>query len=643
MNMGRVCGLLVLLVMSWFPPVLSAADRPNILWITIEDMSSSLVFGDGVARTPAIDGLAREGVRYRNAFASAPVCSPARACLITGVHATSMGNAPLRCQMPLPREFRGYAARLRDAGYFTTNNVKTDYNIAGEAAFIKDCWDQCSAQAHWRARKPGQPFMSVFNLMQTHQSRINVDSWDSFEQMARANLRPEERTDPAKVLIPPYYPDTPMVRRTLARTSDCISAVDKHVARILRELEQDGLAEDTVVFFYGDNGTGLPRGKRTLYDSGLRVPLIIRFPKKYQHLAPAGPGGSADRLVSFVDFAPTVLSLAGLEIPTHMQGTAFLGKAAGAPREYVYGARDRVDEAYDLSRSVSDGRWLYIRNYFPHISHLQPEGYSDQADIRRELRELASQGKLNEVQLTYAGARKPLEELFDCQADPHNVTNLADRPEQAQRVRGMRLALRNLIRSTRDVNFVPEEQLRVQSKGRTPYEFARDSKSYNLEDILAAAELVGQKDALNQQLDLLRSDNPTVRYWAAVGMRAARLLHRESIDPAALARCQQALTTTLKDESASVRIEAAAALLADTDSAEALAVLTTALKDQNLEAALHAARTLQLLGSRAGEALADMQAALVASRTSRDPDHALYFRFALEPAIGGLGGKVPPR
>ena len=331
-------------------PSPAPVGRPNVLWITAEDISPDLgCYGDAYAATPNIDRLAREGVRYTHAFATAPVCSPARSCLITGLYATSLGTQHLRSLFPIPDEFQGYPAYLRKAGYYCTNNEKTDYNTANERAIIAASWDESSGRAHWRKRPAGQPFFSVFNLMVSHQSRASVWSFEQFEAMISKVLTPAERHDPDRAPVPPYYPDTPTVRRTLARYYDCVTAMDKEVGRILDELAADGLAEDTVVFFYGDNGRGLPRGKRTLYDTGLHEPFIIRFPQKYQHLAPAAPGQTTDRLVSFVDFAATVLSLTGLQPPPYMQGVAFLGPHAGPPREVVYGARDRVDEAYDLS------------------------------------------------------------------------------------------------------------------------------------------------------------------------------------------------------------------------------------------------------------------------------------------------------
>ena len=371
-------------------PIAVAGERPNILWITTEDMSPNLgCYGDPNARTPNIDALAKRSVRYTHAFASAPVCSPARSCLITGMYATSLGTQRLRSQFPIPKEVRGFSAYLRDTGYYCSNNVKTDYNIRDEAAFIKDAWDESSVTAHWKNRKTNQPFFAVFNSTTTHQTRTGVWPHEQFEKEVASKLTTEERHDPAKLTLPPYYPDTPLARKAWARYHDCITAMDKEVGALLNELETAGAAQNTIVFFFSDHGMGMPRGKRTLQDSGMQVPLLIYFPEKWKHLAPAQAGVTTDRLVSFVDFAPTVLSLLGIEAPNYMQGSAFLGAAAAKAREYTFGARDRVDEAFDVARSARGSRWLYIRNYMPHLSWMQPEGFSDNLDFRREFKLLA--------------------------------------------------------------------------------------------------------------------------------------------------------------------------------------------------------------------------------------------------------------
>jgi len=497
------------------PAAAAGGDRPNILWITAEDLSPALgCYGDAYARTPNLDRLAAEGVRYTNAFATAPVCSPARSCLITGVFASSLGTMHLRSAFPIPDRIRAWPAALREAGYYTTNNVKTDYNTADEPRLIREAWDDCSANAHWRGRKDGRPFFAVFNHMVSHQSRSMVWPYEQFKKEVQSHLAPEEIHDPAGAPVPPYYPDTPTIRRTVARFYDCVTVLDKQVGRLLEQLQEDGLADDTIVFFYGDHGNGMPRHKRAVLDTGMKVPLLVRFPKKYRHLAPAEPGGTVDRLVSFVDFPAAVLSLVGLPIPDYMQGAAFLGSAAAEPRRYVHGHRDRVDEAYDCCRSVRDERYLYIRNYMPHLSYHQPSAWPGQGEIRGEISRVAETGNLTPPQRHYAGPTKPAEELYDCRADPLNLANLVGDPKHEKVLRRLRAEHKRWVMESRDVGFLPECEIWRRSRGATPYEMARDEEAYPLETILAAADLVGRGAAKRGALVAnLGAVDPAVRFW----------------------------------------------------------------------------------------------------------------------------------
>jgi N-sulfoglucosamine sulfohydrolase len=615
-------------------------DRPNILWITCEDMSPRLgCYGDKFAITPNIDALARQSVRYTRAFATAPACSPSRACLITGMYATSLGNPHLRTEITIPPSIKSYALHFREAGYFTSNNVKTDYNLRNEPAFNAAAWNQCDKDAHWRGSAKGDSFFSVFNLTETHQSRTNVWPWEEFEKQIGSRLSQGTRAHPDDVPLPPYYPDTPLARRTMARLYDCIQAMDDRVGQILRQLEEDDLAANTIVFFYSDHGDGVPRGKRTLYDSGLHVPLLIRFPEKWQHLAPGKPGTISDRMVSFVDFAPTVLSLAGLPVPKHMQGVPFLGKAAGPARNAVFGARDRVDEAFELSRSVRDGRWLYIRNYLPHISWMQPEGYSDHGDFRRELVELAGRGKLSGGPQTYTAPRKATEELYDTEADPHQLRNLAGIPEHAARVRGMGERLRSWILETRDLGFIPEAVLWEIKSDLSPMEFAADPQRYPLAKILAAAEMIGSTAPASEIHTLITDPEPAVRYWGAIAFQSQANLGELE---------RGALADALKSEtSLPVRTQLAAALLNASGSSAAerevaLSELQRAVANPDETVVLEAVRALELAGENARPALPMIKQAWEKVRTlPANRFRALYIRFSTEATLRKLGEEIP--
>ena len=358
-------------------------DRPNILWITCEDMSPNTgCYGDDYALTPNLDRLAAKGVRYTNAFTHAGVCAPSRSGLITGMYPTSLGSHHMRCTTTLPEFVKCFPEYLRKAGYFCTNQSKTDYNFD----VPPEAWDvPRGPKAHWRTRTPGQPFFGVFNLTVTHESRIRA-KYDRLEH------------DPDAAVFPPYLPDTPLVRRDWARYHDLITQMDTQAGDILSQLREDGLAEDTIVFFFSDHGVGLPRAKQWIYDAGTHVPLIIHFPERYRHLAPAPPGSAIDRLVGFVDIGPSVLSLVGLEIPKHIQGVPFLGPHAGEPRQYLYGIRDRMDERYDMSRTVRDARYKYHRNYFPCRPFAPWLDYMEKLATMQEWRRLDAEGKLSGVQ-----------------------------------------------------------------------------------------------------------------------------------------------------------------------------------------------------------------------------------------------------
>jgi hypothetical protein len=461
----------------------------------------------------------------------------------------------------------------------------------------------------------------VFNLTETHQSQV-------FESTNRPDLQPHERHAPEQAPVPPYYPDTPTARRTLARVQDCITAMDKHAGRILAELEREGLRDNTLIFFWPDHGQGIPRGKRTLWDTGLKIPLVISFPEKYRHLAPAAPGGTCERLVSLLDFGPTLLSLLELPIPPHLQGRAFLGPAAAAPRQYVFGARDRVDEVLELSRSVRDQRYLYLHNFMPDLSWNQPEAFSDQLELRREIARLAAAGKLDAAQLTYAGPTKPTETLFDTQTDPWQLRNLADDPAHRPVLERLRAALRDWQAESRDLGLIHEWQAAklCAQADRPLFEVAGAEDRFPLQRVLDTAWRVGQANAVEEFVHRLSDPDPTVRYWAVVGLRVAGR---------AAAGAQDALRAALADPSLPVRIEAAGILVTQTADRAALDQLAGLLTGDDEHAVLHAARTLQMLGEGSRPALPALQAAL-----PRIPD--MFARWAVTGAINGLTGTDEP-
>ncbi|MBX3414349.1 MAG: sulfatase-like hydrolase/transferase [Pirellulales bacterium] len=579
-----------------------AADaRPNILWITCEDASPNLgCYGDEYAVTPRLDRLAREGVRYTAAFAPIGVCAPSRSCLITGMWPPSIGTHHMRCEGKLPAGVHPFPHYLREAGYYTTNNVKTDYNFTPPAG----TWDDSSNRAHWRGRAPGQPFFSVFNFTTTHESQIRLPD-PQFERRTK-DLPDEARHDPARATLPPYYPDTPETRRDAARFADLVSVMDAEAGAILDELERDGLADETIVFFFSDHGTGLPRSKRWLYDTSTRVPLLIRFPRKFESLAPSPPGSTCDRLVSFVDFAPTVLSLAGVPIPPTMQGVAFLGAAAGAERQYVHGFRDRMDERYDMLRSVRDERYKLIRNYRPELPYFGKQFLSYQWEMptMQAWQKLADAGQLTGPAAQWMTPIKPGVELYDTVADPWEINNLADEPEFATVRARLSSELERWMVNIIDLGFLPENELRTRFGDEAPYDAVRrSSTAYPLGIILPVAEVAASTQPVDEQernllLDGIQNPDPTIAYWAVRGLANRVAAHEPTTSDTS--EQQQVLRAALEYASPQVRLVAAEVLAAQGDET-ALGTLVSLLDSDNEWVRLMAVIALDRLDLRGAE------------------------------------------
>ncbi len=426
-------------------------DRPNILLITVEDISPMLgCYGDPVAKTPVLDQLAKDGVMFTNVYAPMGVCAPARAALITGMYPTSIGANNMRTnrntlpdgippyEATPPSEVKCYTEYLRASGYYTTNNSKTDYQFKSPIT----AWDENSNKAHWRNRPEGMPFFSIFNIMTSHESQI----WD------RANdpvvIRPED------VILPPYYPDNEIVRRDLARVHSNNTIMDREVGEIIQQLKDDGLYDKTIIVFYSDHGGPLPRQKREIYDSGLHVPFIIRFPGN--KLA----GTVTDELVSFVDIPPTMLSLAGIEPPDYMQGQSFWGEyKTRNPREYIFAARDRVDGEYDIRRSVRDHNYRLVRNFRPEVGAYQDVEFRYNIAMMLEMLRLRDAGQLNEDQMYWFRTSKQPEEFYDLANDPHELNNVIDDPRFADDVVRLRVALGNWMTEIDDKGLMTEKEL----------------------------------------------------------------------------------------------------------------------------------------------------------------------------------------
>ncbi|WP_310587614.1 sulfatase-like hydrolase/transferase [Fibrella rubiginis] len=433
------------------------AQRPNMLWLSCEDMSPHLgCYGDSTVPTPNLDRLAREGVRFTNAFCTAGVCAPSRNAIITGMYQTATGGHNMRTlantfpeKTGLPRAYsivpppavRAFPEYLRANGYYCTNNEKTDYQFDAPPTV----WDETSPRAHWKNRADGQPFFAVFNNIVTHESQV----W------ARAKL--PLRVSPDRIQIPAYYPDTKTVRQDMARHFSNIADMDSWVGTMLKELEENGLLANTIIFFWSDHGDGLPFVKRELYDRGLRVPLLVRFPNR------KNAGTTRSDLVSMIDLAPTVLTLAGLPTPKQMQGQALFAKNGGTsgnpPRRYVFAARDRMDTEYDRVRAVHDGRYEYIRNFLPEKPLYQDLDYRKQQPMMAELLRLRDEGRLNTVQMQWFRPTKPAEELYDLKTDPYQLHNLAADAAFAPQLKRLQQAFAQWQHTVPDFGAIPEKEL----------------------------------------------------------------------------------------------------------------------------------------------------------------------------------------
>ncbi|HEY5759032.1 MAG TPA: sulfatase-like hydrolase/transferase [Steroidobacter sp.] len=508
-----------------------ARSRPNILWLVSEDNNPFIgAYGDRLAHTPAIDALAKQGVLYANAFSNSPVCAPTRFGIITGMYAESCGPAHhMRAEGRVPAFLQGFPKYLRDVGYYCTNNVKTDYNAALD---MQAMWDRSSADAHWRDRPKDAPFFAVFNFMTTHESKM-------FKQMP-GKVRPQD------VRVPAYLPDTPEVRQDFASYYTLMEQMDGEVTAHLAALESSGLAEDTIVIYYSDNGGVMPRSKRYCYDEGLRVGLIARFPPKWAHLAPAAAGSTISTPVSLIDLAPTVLTLAGIDPPAHMQGVSLV-RAKGQRSHYVFGMRNRMDERYDMIRTVRDERYRYIRNYAPHRPYGQHQAFEWQMESYRAWQSAHLAGRLNAVQERFF-AEKPAEEFYDLRDDPDQIENLIDAPAHRERIAAMRVALDAHMLEINDNGFIPE------SSPLEGYDASRAPGAYPLKRVMQVADSAIRRDPgqAAQFARLLADPNEVIRYWAAQGL--LMLKERAAIAKPVLEACLE------KDSSPQVRIVAAEAL-----------------------------------------------------------------------------------
>ncbi len=591
----------------------AAERRPNILWLSCEDIGPHIgCYGDTHAHTPTLDRFASEGIRYTHAYTTAGVCAPNRSAIIAGMYATTLGSHHMRSggegtrrsiKPTPPAQVKCFSEYLRNAGYYCTNNQKEDYNFVRS----KEAWDESSGKAHWRNRPdPNQPFFAVFNYTGTHEGSLHLT--EEAHAARTKQLTPAQKQDRKKITPPPYHPDTPIVRRTWARYYELITALDYWADDLLTQLAQDGLADNTIVFFWSDHGAGLPRAKRWLYDSGTHIPLIVRIPEQLRADGQGKPGTVEDRLVSSVDFAPTVLNLLGFPIPDHVQGQPFLGPNLPPERHYVYGARDRMDERYDIIRTVRDKRYRYIRNYEPFKPYYQHMTYAEQGQIMQELHRLADERNLPPEAAWFIADSKPLEELYDCENDPHEMNNLAAEPQYRPILERLRRAHEEWALETRDLGLIPEPELvELEKKYGTRYailpEMTKVDPSFQ-EKLRSVAILAGRAEPsdLPALVQALKSEHVAIRYWAATGI--GNLRNDRS-------RAVASVQTALEDPSPTVRVAAARALFKlGYDGDATLRLLIAELKSPREWIRLHAALALDSIGEKARLAVPALKEAL---------------------------------
>ena len=590
------------------------AERPNFVWLISEDNSKHYMklFDANGAPTPRIEKLAEHGLIFDHAFSNSPVCSVARSTLITGCYGPRIGTQYHRRSVlvPMPEGVRMFPAYLRAAGYYTTNNKKKDYN----AVEGKGVWDKSSAKASWRERRPGQPFFHMQSFPVCHESSLHFS-----EETMRSE---KTTTDPATVFVSPYHPKTPTFRYTYARYHDRIGQMDRQIGGVVDQLETDGLLEDTFIFYFGDHGGVLPRGKGYAYESGLHVPLVVRVPENWKHLVDAKIGSRVKGFVSFIDFGPTLLKLAGVDVPEGVDGRPFLGREVSMDevnrRDEAFGYADRFDEKYDLVRTLRKGRFEYVRNYQPFNFDGLQNDYRYKMLAYGEWRDLYRAGKLNAVESQFFEGRAP-EALYDLAADPHETKNLAGDPAYAKLLADLRRRLTDRVKGMPDLSLYPESHL-MDEAFADPVPFGQSHKDeigglVNVAD-LGLVPFAEAKSGIEAALD---SADPWERYWGLIACST----HGKS----AMALVEKARKLAAEDAELLVRARAAE-FLGLVSAADPQAVLEDVLLESEsaVEANLILNTAVLLRDGKPGYAFAFPRGRIVGDRAGSPKDRYVNAR-----------------
>ena len=505
--------ILSLVIICWFIELSYSAEptkRPNFVFIVSEDNSIHYLrlYGNKLGITPNIERLADNGLTFNHAFSGAPVCSVARSTLATAMHAPRVGFQYHRksALASLPPGVKPWSQVLRENGYYTTNNAKTDYNFNVNR---KEVWDMSSNKATWRNRpNKAMPFFHMQSFADSHESRLHFP----LKQMETPT-----KTSPDDVMLQPYFPDTPIMRYTKARYYDRIRVIDSQVGKIVNQLKEDGILEDTFVFYFGDHGGVMPRSKGYAYESGLHVPLVVRIPENFKKLIDHKRGTRTNGFVSFIDFGPTLLNLASISVHKELDGQAFFGKGVSAAdlanRDEVFGHADRFDEKFDMVRTYRKGKWKYIRNYQSYYADGLQNNYRYRQLAYDNWRNLYRAERLNPVQQQFF-ERRSVEQLFNLEKDPHEVTNLAADPAQSKRLAEMRGLLKNKMKSINDLSFYPENRM-VTTALNDGVAFGREhSKQISRLSDLADTALRPFSEVKQALASSLQSKGALRRYWA---------------------------------------------------------------------------------------------------------------------------------
>lgn len=499
------------ILIPFFGRAVQAADRPNVVWLISEDNSIHYLkmFHARGTETPRVSALAAHGLQFNHAFSNAPVCSVARTTLMTSCFGPRIGTQYHRrsVEVPMPEGVKMFPAYLREAGYYTTNNQKKDYN----AVETEGTWDESSAKATWRKRTTGQPFFHMQSFATSHESSLH------FSQEVYETRKTE--TDPKSVFVAPYHPQTDLFRYTVAKYHDNVRNVDQQIGEVVDQLQQDGLLDDTFIFYFGDHGGVLPRGKGYAYESGLHVPLVVYVPDNFRHLSPWDTGSQVDGFVQFIDFGATTLNLAGVRVPSGVDGSPFLGGNLNAEKiasqDEAFGYADRFDEKYDLVRTLRKGKYEYVRSYQPFNFDGLQNNYRYIMLAYREWRKLYQEGKLNDIQSQFFRER-PVEMLFDIDQDPYEIKNLSNDPEYAAVLGDMRARMQDQVKSLPDLSFYPESYL-AENAFDNPVAFgqAHRDEIARLVDI-ADLSLMNFDAARSGIQAALESDSALDRYWGLI-------------------------------------------------------------------------------------------------------------------------------